>query len=180
VAKVVDEMIFLSISYLRGKSNEIVVKELGMVKLNSNGSDSHAQCFMFEPPYGEWELPENIRKSNAYMTRKFHGINWSEGYIPYRQLASVIGQICNGELEIYAKGTEQTAFFTNWCFKFVTDLDSLGCEKADAIALKPSLSCHHPHANRAKHCAMLKCLKYADWMKITLLAKRLEKVLTLF
>jgi hypothetical protein len=169
-------MIFLSISYLRGKNNEIVVKEMGMVKLNPNGSDSHVQCFLFEPPYGEYELSDKIRKTNRYMTRQFHGIRWADGHIPYSQLCSILTKICKDEVEVYAKGSEQATFFANRCGKFVLDLDHLGCAKVDSIAIKPTISCSLPHT---KHCAMAKCLKYADWMKTTMLAKQLRDTLSL-
>jgi hypothetical protein len=169
-------MIFLSSSYLRGKNHEIVPKEIGVVRLHSNGVDIDVQCYLFQAPYDEGELSEKIKRTNEYMTARFHGIRWADGHIPPSILSTILSQVCTGEKEIYAKGTEQVKFFANQCSRFVMDLDTLGCAKAESIHVQQSFKCAFPHKN---HCALTKALKYAEWMKIHLLARCFQDTLVL-
>jgi hypothetical protein len=169
-------MIFLSVAYLRGKDNELVIKEVGFVKLNPNTGSSQVQCFLFKPPYGEGELSDKQTSANAFMTRNFHKIKWNDGHIPYTQLSYILLQACKGEREIYAKGSEQARLFSKVCNMRVFDLDEIGCPKAQKIKINNIHSCIVPHTD---HCAMAKCLKYAEWMKIDILTRRLQDTLFL-
>jgi hypothetical protein len=172
-------MIFLSVAYLRGKDNEIVAKEVGYVKLEANGIDVSAQCFHFKAPYSACEIPAKIRESNTYVSSEFHGIKWEDGYIAYNQLPHILTRLCRDETcKIYAKGSEQRKFFTEQCMRAVRDLDVLGCARADQIKLtNPNTSCSLRHTN---HCAMNKCMKYADWMRTELLSKKLTSSMNIW
>jgi len=79
----------IDIEFLQG-INEQVIKELAVV---SNGD---VQTFLFRPPY---PMEPHGSKEN--------GLNWSDGFIPYDQVQTVLSEAVAPYDHLYARGEDK-------------------------------------------------------------------------
>jgi hypothetical protein len=158
-------MLILNVACLRGMDNELIVKELGSIGFDHpDRNHFRMQSYLFTPPYNEYVIPKQIRKTNGWITQKLHKIRWNDGNVPYVKFYSIVQELSDSEEKIYAKGSEQTKFFSDLCGKQVIDLDTLKCPKAEDITVDVNVSCGSQLEKHENHCAMNKCYKYATWM----------------
>jgi len=154
------EFVTMNIQCLRGKDNELVVKEFAFVYTDESKQKKKLQSFLFESPYEESELPENVKRTNQWVTNNLHGIKWTHGHLSQSKFRSILKYACSLSDNIYAKGSDQTAFLSLLSGgKKIVDLDVMQCPKADDLKL--DTSCGFPHD---KHCALNKSIKYASWI----------------
>ena len=146
----------------RGQHGEDVIKELALVG-DRNGSYS-IQSYTFKPPYPSWTLTSNTRQTNRYSTRYLHGIEWSEGELPYHRSYEIVKEVFQKHTFVYTKGEEKARFLTNMSGILVEDLGGMGCPKADDLQLTYPLVCGFGHK---KHCALTKAVKYMNWLQNT-------------
>ena len=108
--------VVIDFEYLKGRQNEIVVKELSVA--SRNGSDS----FRFKSPY-----------NMATHGSDENGLNWDDGHINYHELFTVVSEEVAGFAHFYSYGVTKC--------KFLTEL--LGCpilKLQDFNSLSPRLS----------------------------------------
>jgi len=72
-------LIVIDFTFLEGRDNEIVVKELAV----TNSHINRVSSYVFKRPYAWEEVP----MFNARMNQAIgHGCNWNDGYVPYSEL----------------------------------------------------------------------------------------------
>lgn len=153
-------MFVLSIECLRGLGNGFIIKELAIIELKHN-DEQNIQNLHFEAPYPSYLLPNYIRRTNRWITRTLHGMEWGDGYIPYSKLKILLSDAIGSDKNIFAKGSENCAILSNILGREVSNLEIFGCPKVDDIDI-PMVSCIWNH--RSKSCAINKGLKYASWL----------------
>jgi len=161
------KLVIVSAEYLRGKNNEIVIKELAVSEANdvkNNCKQTKVHSFLFQPPYAWEELPTLIQRQNLWIVKHAHGIGWRCGHIPYIKLKSLLAGVCTKNKEIFTKGSEQRKFFSQLLNRrIVIDLETLGCPKS--YLLPPSdnaFKCAFPSCHR--NCAQTNTTRYMRWM----------------
>jgi len=87
--------VVIDFEFLRGRTNEIIVKELSIAA--ANVSDS----FRFKSPY-----PMTTHRSVE------NGLNWDDGHIAYSELYTVVNEAVAGFAHLYAYGIAKCAFLT--------------------------------------------------------------------
>jgi len=107
---------------LLGKSNELIVKRLTLVDDGKN-----SRTYLFEPPYQWNEIPEDIQRTNRWIVKHLHGIEWSCGHIPYRKLQNILLALCKNINTVFTKGIDQTELLSHHLVgKTMIDLDAIG------------------------------------------------------
>ena len=61
----------------RGNNKEFITKEISIVDLNKH----HVIHTFFKEPYNINELNADRRNETRWLTRRYHGIDWSYGFI---------------------------------------------------------------------------------------------------
>jgi len=162
-------MVFVvDIECLRGPDSEFVVKELAICNLKT----SQIEVYHLLPPYPEYYLQKQTRKTNSWISNNIHGIAWDDGYIGYDQLTNILQKAVDQEASlepIYAKGVEKSDFILSVLDRpnLVINLDNVGCPKPrDLFYTSENPFTCFVHTGNSDHCALLKCAKFAAWMHI--------------
>lgn len=135
-----------------GRDKEFIVKEAAFMSL----SGAKFQSFLFKSPYPLSYL--NIQQQqNVHWVKKFkHGLDWSDGFIPYFELSSVFNNILSQYQIIFVKGLEKRQFIKSIIMNdniSVVNLEIYGCPKiSDILKLKYTRRCFN-HSNGIGLCA---------------------------
>jgi hypothetical protein len=121
------EPVVIDIEYLKGRQNEMVVKEAAVAGKNIS------ETFRFEPPY--YMAPHGSADS---------GLNWDDGNISYQKLGPVLKEAVAGFAHIYSVGPAKCGFLTALLQRTVLDLEAFKCPPAQDLnsTYTCTLSCH--------------------------------------
>ena len=145
--------IVIDFEFLRGRTNEIIVKEISIAA--ANVSDS----FRFKSPY-----PMTTHRSVE------NGLNWDDGHIAYSELYTVVNEAVAGFAHLYAYGIAKCAFLTELLSRPILNLQDFKCPLPKSFNHKYwcSMPCHKfPHVN----CAIKTAHSLYDWLMYQLQTK---------
>ena len=147
------EPVVLDFEFLKGRQNEMVVKEAAVA--GKNVSD----WFRFEPLY--YMAPHCSVES---------GLNWDDGNIPYHKLASVLKEAVAGVAHVYSYGPARYRFLAALLQHVILDLEDFKCPPANK--LKPTYSCAFPcHRHQGFSCATKRAHSLYEWLMYHLQTK---------
>jgi len=98
---------------------------------------------LFKPPYGWEELPPDIRRTNIYLKRRYHGLAWDYGDLAYSKVRATLRQHMHGI--VFVKGADkfggsancQAETSTSWTFISLDARHYSGCGNLHVYQLKP-------------------------------------------
>jgi hypothetical protein len=97
-------LVVIDFTFLVGRDNESVVKELAVADSRSNRVSS----YVFKKPYCWDELPMfNARLNNAIT----HSCNWNDGDILYSDLQTVLHREVSSTVAIYCFGHQKNKLY---------------------------------------------------------------------
>jgi len=102
--------IVIDFEFLRGRTNEIIVKEISIAA--ANVSDS----FRFKSPY-------LISPHGSVENR----LNWDDGHIAYSELYTVASEAVAGFAHLYSYGVAKFAFLTELLSRPVLNMQDFNC-----------------------------------------------------
>ena len=147
------EPVVLDFEFLRGRQNEMVVKEAAVA--GDNVSDS----FRFEPPY--YMAPHGSVE---------RGLNWDDGNIPYHKLSAVLKEAVAGFAHVCSFGPAKCSFLTALLQHTVLDLEDFKCPPAKKLT--PTYSCALPcHRRPGFSCATKSAHSLYAWLMYHLQTK---------
>lgn len=85
-------------------SNLFVLKELTILAVADDGVPI---TYLFRPPCKWVRLLEEEKRKNRWLEKKFHGIPWNSGSIPYCSLIRILNHTLRDATKIYVKGLEK-------------------------------------------------------------------------
>ena len=161
-------LIVIDFTFLEGRDNEIVVKELAVADSHNNRVSS----YVFKRPYG-WE---EVSMFNARMNQAIgHGCNWNDGDVPYSELETVLHREVSSAVAIYCFGPQKTNFISGLIDRTVIDITQLGCPELADISL-PAITCTFACHNKSKHvCALRTAYSLAQWLNYYMLSLQYAK-----
>lgn len=161
-------LIVIDFTFLEGRDNEIVVKELAVADSHTNRVSS----YVFKRPYG-WE---EVSMFNARMNQAIgHGCNWNDGDVPYSELETVLHREVSSAVAIYCFGPQKTNFISGLIDRTVIDITQLGCPELADISL-PAITCTFACHNKSKHvCALRTAYSLAQWLNYYMLSLQYAK-----
>jgi len=140
------ELVVIDFEYLKGRKNEMVVKEAAVA--GGNVSES----FSFEHPY--YMAPHGSVES---------GLNWDDGNIPYKKLATVLKEVVANFAHVYSKGQAKCSFLTALLQRTVLDLEEFKCPPVKD--LKSIYTCTLPcHRQTKFSCAAKSAHVFYGWL----------------
>jgi len=146
---------------LRGRNNELIVKELAIC------SDNCLNVYNFRPPYEEvkWN-----REENRWIENNLNGFGWYDGDISYYKLITIVRKTGRMFKNIYTKGLEKYKLLekilgpTNKLW----NLDDFNVPKHRAINCAVARCLFHQHKfinGKDLVCSVVKSMKYVGWIK---------------
>jgi hypothetical protein len=160
-------LIVIDFTFLEGRDNEIVVKELAVADSHNNRISS----YVFKRPYGL----EEVSMFNARMNQAIgHGCNWNDGDVPYSELETVLHREVSSAVAIYCFGPQKTNFISGLIDRTVIDITRLGCPELADISL-PAITCTFA-CHKSKHvCALRTAYSLAQWLNYYVLSLQYAK-----
>ena len=140
------EPVVIDFEYLKGRQNQMVVKEAAVA--GGNISES----FRFEPPY--YMAPHGSAEN---------GLNWDDGNIPYQKLATVLKEAVANLAHVYSIGQAKCSFLTAFLQRTVLDLEEFKCPPVKD--LKSTYTCTLPcHRQTKFSCAAKSAHAFYGWL----------------
>lgn len=93
-----------------GNANEFIVKELVIHDLETNV----VNYFLFKPPFPFKKLTAKAKRTNHWLTKKFHYISWDEGFTQYKELNNILFFYCQQYGTIYTTGEQKVKFIAQY------------------------------------------------------------------
>lgn len=109
----------------RGNNDKFIIKELVILDLLT----FVVYPFTFEAPFSYNCLNAKARKTNDWLTKYFHYINWYDGFITYSNLHSIMFQFCKQFPKIYTRGLEKTTWIQSYTKDEVVNVHVPKCFK---------------------------------------------------
>lgn len=95
------EPIFIDLQGFRSNSNQFIVKEVAIVY-----SDNEVFSFIVKPPYKFECLTAEKQKQARWLTKRFHGLHWSDGTVPYSTVKQILWENVK-DLDVCVQGMEK-------------------------------------------------------------------------
>lgn len=111
------------------QSCELIIKELSALPVRGFSDVKH---WIFLPPDNFMLTPKSHRV-NRWLKTKFHGLRYSDGYIPYSDLQSILTSCCAGYDLVFVKGRQKKRLLSKYISTEIIDLEQLGCPKRDVL-----------------------------------------------
>ena len=102
-------------------SNEFAIKELAILKLNSN---EKPKVFLFKPPCKWWDLPLKCRVENNWLERNYLTLSWESGDIPYNQIENILKTTLSNADKIFVKGLQKVKYLEKY-LNNVKDMETI-------------------------------------------------------
>jgi len=116
--------VVIDFEFLRGRQNEIVVKELSVATAKVS------ETFRFKSPY-----------IMAFDDSNENGLNWEDGYIAYHELYTVASDAVAGFAHLYAYGVSKCKFFTELLGRFILNLQDFNCPLPHFSIINTGVAC---------------------------------------
>lgn len=100
-----EKTVVMDIQFLRGKNDELIVKEMGLLRLNH----TYGMVYHFLPPYPEGELNKKTRTHNAFLYKSVNKLCWDYGNLPFTTLSGIVTSFDN--YTIIVKGLAKKRIF---------------------------------------------------------------------
>lgn len=139
---------------LISSTGQFIVKELAVLR------GSSCQVWFFAPPNDEI-MSEKARRTNHFLSTKFHGVSLWHGDVPYEKLTEILVLATDDASFVLCKGLEKCKFLQRFIPHDVIDLNLLDCPKNYSPDVD---TCLH-HRNATLQCAFRNCLSIAVWYR---------------
>lgn len=159
----------------KNDNHELLLKEVCVLEVSTGTILLH---HIVKPPFGKEYLSESKLRESRWLTKYFHGIEWTQGDIEYNALMSRLRTCLAPRSKIYVKGKEKKDFIiehlidtSNWydsISKVVTDLGEIGCTSLTSLGTLLSTTtarCGH-HLHKDSRCALANTIQLRSWMSL--------------
>lgn len=141
----------------RSCSGSFIVKELTIVD-TAHGTAWH---WIFRSPAND---PARNKRSNLWVTKNIHGIDWNYGEIDYDSLLHVVSNITNSYDIIFCKGMEKATFIEKLIKHAVYDLHDFDCPSLKCLE-EDTISCHYHLGKPSYVCSLNQAHRLAAWVR---------------
>lgn len=144
----------IDFTYCRGKKNELVPREVGIVDLNLE----RLQSFNFLPPYSFVNLKEQPPFSP--------GAQWNGGYIPFSDMPKLLDHMTSQALALFGYGKEKCEYLENLLDRTVIDItQGVECPPPDAMGFSGQTCILPEHLPLAAECAIRQVTRIAQFIQ---------------
>lgn len=138
--------------------NSLIIKELSIVSI-SHGSSWH---WFFKPPE---DIEEEVghSKTNLWVKKHIHGLEWDYGDIHYEDIKYLLQDATEDFDILWGKGMEKCKFIEELLDKPVYDLHDFGCPNLKQLD-NDKIACHF-HFNSSLVCSLNQAHRLATWVR---------------
>lgn len=159
-----DSSAILDIQCFKDNNNCFIIKEISAINVQSGSLLlHHVVC----PPYDRRLLNAEKLRESYWLSKYYHGLEWSQGDIPYPVLLQKLKLIFSSFATIFVKGQEKVKYLKHilpgQCN--VVDLEPLNClnlEVLNNLFTSDSLRCSN-HKAVGHICALSNCVSLRKW-----------------
>lgn len=161
------DQFILDFQGFKDHKNKYIVKEIAIISVSN---DTIAHC-LIKPPYELRKLAPNQQRSANYLTERYHGIFWNDGYIAFKQAVFLIRDLTENASKLFIKGRERAEFIQKLTGKTTIDLDSLECPRVKdlpTVYCAPDCFYYRHSANYHSYfgaCSLRRVYKLKSWYK---------------
>jgi len=161
-------LLVIDFTFLEGRNDELVVKELAVVESHSNRVSS----FVFKRRFSWEEVPALNARINQAID---NGCNCNDGDVLYSDLETVLHREASSAVTIYCFGHQKTQLISGLMDRTVIDITQLGFPPLGDIRLQ-GISCTFACHNNFRHdCALRTGYSLAQWLNFHILNLRYAK-----
>lgn len=103
----------------RNNNDRFIIKELVFLDLLTYV----VYPFYFKPPFPFTFLNGKAKRTNNWMTKNFHHLQWNEGLVSYTDLHNIMYHFCNKFSNIYTRGLEKRNMIKTYSYGSVVDVN---------------------------------------------------------
>src|SRR5436190_1919134 len=145
----------------KDNNGKFIVKELAILDLTSHV----LYHFLFKPPCSFNSLNSKARRTNRWITNYFSRINWSEGFVSYNKLDSIMYRFCSKFKTIYTNGEEKRSWIQMFTINNVVNypIDKQFITTKDVVCLAVASEKH-----TKSNCAIKNAYRLSEYMKLAM------------
>lgn len=157
--------LIVDVQGFKGNNGEFIVKELAY--LDPNEPAAVPQLVTFQPPFSWYDLPSAIKSINLWLKYSFHGLNWSDGDVPYNKLTEVCSSLLDSSptrhVIVWVKGAQKKEWMQPY-FSNIRNLEELGCPSLKSQGFRPPIVCTHHLPGWKENCAVQNISAIKNWL----------------
>lgn len=155
---IVNDPVIIQAQGFRGEYGQFIPKEIAIISVLG----VHSELLLFRPPCSLQSLPESSQKTNGWLMRNFHHIEWNCGDYDPNQLETILKSKVSKYKSIITKGEDMAKFFSGILGRHVFDANQILLKSLDSLP-EVEFTCFHKG-----QCAFKNALKIKRWIKETL------------
>lgn len=146
--------IVLEMQGFRDNMGKFIVKEVGLIAVRG----MYQEVITFLPPFHKKTLKHTTQKTNSWLTKYFHKIQWEQGQHAYDELEAILKNRTARYGQVLTKGSENAKFLTDLLNREVQDLDKI---LLSSLARLKDIDyiCFHDG-----ECALKNAIKIRNWL----------------
>lgn len=129
----------VDIQGFRDNGDHFIIKEIAAYTF-AEGSLGH---WIISSPYTFSTLGDKAQSQNNWLSAYYHGLEWSDGDIPFMKIQEILQNIGRSASLIYAKGLEKAAILQEIMGRPVINMDLMNCPSLKSVALNVQAYCIH-------------------------------------
>jgi hypothetical protein len=163
-----DTSVILDIQCFKDNNNCFIIKEIAAVNVKSGALLFH---HIVSSPYPRMLLSAEKMRESYWLTKHYHGLEWSDGDILYQLMLEKLKTIFTSVSSVFVKGREKSDYLKTILPEEcnVIDLETLHCQSLDVITNlfeKETLRCNS-HSAIFHKCALSNVVNLRKWYLLT-------------
>jgi len=145
--------------------NEFIVKELTIVDVQTKAM----QHWIFKPPYSFRCLQNGSQRTNRWLSKYYHKLDWTLGDVSYSQLPIILEYLNRNYCIIFVKGEKKKKLLERHCpDSLVLELEKYGCGCLRNLSPKNHTSCLYHNEKNKKVCTLYRATGLVEWIHVSL------------
>lgn len=150
----------------KGQNGQFIIKELAYI--NPNEPAALAQLATFQAPHSWHDLSSDLKCANLWLKYSFHGLNWSDGDLPYDKLA----EFCSSLLDVsptrnvivWVKGEQKKQWLQPY-FPNIRNIEEIDCPSLKTPGFRSPIVCTHHLPGWKENCAVQNVCAIYNWLQ---------------
>lgn len=154
----------IEIQGFRDIEDHFILKEVAILTLGHDYSGH----WIAAPPYPFTQLSTRAKHQNNWLSCYYHGIEWFEGDVPYKQVACNLREVARTARRIYTRGREKARLLQDITTRRIINLEEVSCPPFKKLPSPDSYCFHHGVRKEAYFaCALNNATILKIWLEKT-------------
>lgn len=151
----------IDIQGFRDFEDHFLLKEAAVIAIDHH----YVGHWIVAPPHSFKDLGIKARSQNNWLSCYFHGLEWFDGYVPYKQIGTILREVTRTAQRIYTRGREKADFIQELTARQVINLEDVSCPSFKQLPDDRSYCFHHGVTKGGIYvCALNNAMKLKLWI----------------